>query len=488
MIIYLVKSTVLLGLLYGLYKLLLENEKIHYINRFFLLFALVFGLTAPLITFEVTPEQSIAGLKMQQMERVVNGPAEAVSKSVESAIVSKPAASAKTEVTPATAKESGWSVSTTDILLGIYGLITFVLFIRFMGGLLEIRQKIKAGSHLKSGSATLVLLNESITPQSFFNFIFLEKEAFEKGEIEPEILDHEQIHVRQLHSLDVLVIEFLKVIFWFNPFMYLYKHAIQLNHEFIADESVVSKASSASNYQEMLIKACAGNKPMSTTSSIGYPKVKRRLKMMFRPHSLLRSGSKLGLAIPVILLAMLTFCTNKEQAFPQKIGGSSDSMYTNVDLYLNPPKSDKLNIEKRGTGIRYDSEGNLFTGTQEFRYVKNERLIIESVFVDGVLKSNTVYHKDGSLKAKYEFGYIDENFKTTKQYNEDGLLIEEWLSPAKTDSLGSIKQWHSNGQLKFEMTFKEGMKYHGLMTSYDKQGNIITRERYEDNELVETIK
>ncbi len=97
MIIYLIKSTLLLGILFGVYKLLLENEKIHRFNRFFLLFVLTFGLWAPLISFGIHPGQSIAGFKMQQMEQVVNAPAEAVSKSVESVISAKPAASAKTE-------------------------------------------------------------------------------------------------------------------------------------------------------------------------------------------------------------------------------------------------------------------------------------------------------------------------------------------------------------------------------------------------------
>ncbi|MDX1586813.1 MAG: hypothetical protein R3222_08715, partial [Balneolaceae bacterium] len=129
MIIYLVKSFLLLGVLFGLYKLLLENEKTHRFNRFFLLFALFFGLTAPLISFEVQPEQSIAGIKMQQIERVGNAPAEAVSRSVESVINSEPVATATSQITPDTTTETGWAVNTTHILLGLYGLITFFLLI-----------------------------------------------------------------------------------------------------------------------------------------------------------------------------------------------------------------------------------------------------------------------------------------------------------------------------------------------------------------------
>ncbi|MCH2450172.1 MAG: hypothetical protein MK198_08495 [Gracilimonas sp.] len=254
MIIYLVKSALLLGLLFGVYKLLLENEKMHRFNRFFLLFALVFGLTAPLISFEVSPERSIAGVKMQQMERVVNAPAEAVSRSVEPLIIPKQETAlpmADTEITPVTAEEPRWSISTLDVLLGIYGAITLFLLVRFAAGLIEIRNKVKVGTHKELDHATLVLLDEPITPQSFLGYIFLEKKQFESGGIEPEILDHEITHIRQLHSLDVLFAESLKVIFWFNPLMYLYKHAIQLNHEFLADESVVN-----SGHLLVIIKRC----------------------------------------------------------------------------------------------------------------------------------------------------------------------------------------------------------------------------------------
>ena len=124
MIIYLVKSTLLLGLLIGIYKLLFENEKMHRFNRFFLLFALSFGLTAPLISFEIYPEQSIAGVEMQQMERVVNAPSEAVSNSVEPLIIPGREAVPKAETTLDTSKGTGWSISALDILIGLYVLST----------------------------------------------------------------------------------------------------------------------------------------------------------------------------------------------------------------------------------------------------------------------------------------------------------------------------------------------------------------------------
>lgn len=246
MILYLVKSTILLLLLFGLYKLLLENEKMHRFNRFFLLFALAFGLTAPLISFDLNSKSSLAGINMEHMERVVNAPAEAVSRTVEPLILPKETTFTTPDISTVASAEPSWTISTLDVIIGIYGIVILFLLVRFFLGLFEIRSKVKSGNLRETDQATLVLLNEPITPQSFFWFIFFDKEQFESGKIEREILQHELIHVRQLHSFDVLVIEFLKVIFWFNPLMYMFKHAIQLNHEFLADDIVVAYGDSLS--------------------------------------------------------------------------------------------------------------------------------------------------------------------------------------------------------------------------------------------------
>jgi antitoxin component YwqK of YwqJK toxin-antitoxin module len=110
------------------------------------------------------------------------------------------------------------------------------------------------------------------------------------------------------------------------------------------------------------------------------------------------------------------------------------------------------------------------------------------VYEEGVLKSTTAYHKDGSLKSKYEYDFIGGQFRTIKQFNEDSMLVEEWISPTDNKPLGTIKQWHENGQLKYEAYFTGNIKFQGLMTLYDEQGNILEQERYEDGEIIEKIK
>jgi len=493
MIIYLVKSTLLLGLLFLLYKLFLENEKMHRFNRFFLLFALVFGITAPLISFEIQPERSIAGIQMQQMERVVNAPAEAVSRSVEPLITPKQDVLSKSEITTVTPESgSSWSVGMADIFIGIYGLITLFLLARFVVGLIEIRNKVKAGTHKELDHATLVLLDEPITPQSFLNYIFLEKQQFESGDVEPEILNHELTHVRQFHSLDVFMAELLKVIFWFNPLMYLYKHAIQLNHEFLADEAVVSSGSSITGYQELLIRVSAGNTSLKTTSSINFAITKKRLRMMGKSISKIKVGAIWLFLLPVSVALIIIFSAQTDN-YPQTISMQEiwDSMpqttYQEPELHYDGNRSKELGIPLN-LGAQFNSSGELFTGTQKVYYVENDSLWQEHFYEDGIITGSVIYTDGDSIRQVH--GIFEDRLEMGKEMYINGMLKYMDVRPHESkDGLGHLRMWHrSNGELAFEAFYKGDKEYQGLMTEYDEDGSIIMQERYEAGELIEKIK
>ncbi|MCG8371880.1 MAG: hypothetical protein MI700_00010 [Balneolales bacterium] len=282
MILYLVKSTVLLALLFGLYKLLLENEKMHHFNRFYLLFALATGLTAPLIQYELAPNATIAGIELDKIDQMVEAPSEYVARSIEPIITAAPSP-AETSDNQA-ASVSNKNFPTGVVLIIIYLSVTMMLFLRFGYGLFEIFASLRKGEKQPTKGAILVLLEESITPQSFLRWIFLNKEDYESGKIGEEILEHERAHIQQLHSLDVIFTEIVKTIFWFNPFMYGYKHAVLLNHEFLADEHVVTKISPKEQYKKKLLEFATSKTRNVLSNNFNYSTPKKRILMLFRTH------------------------------------------------------------------------------------------------------------------------------------------------------------------------------------------------------------
>jgi len=282
MILYLVKSTLLLALLLGLYKLLLENEKMHQFKRFYLIFALLIGLTAPMIKYELAPNTTIVGVELDKVDQIVEVPSEYIASSIEPIIM--PYKAPPEIVNDQFVSESKSSFPTGIVLLTIYLSVAMLLLIRFGYGLYQIFYSVRRGKLISLDSTTLVLLEESITPQSFLKWIFLNREDYESGKIEQDILEHERAHIRQLHSLDVIFTEILKTIFWFNPFMYGYKHAVLLNHEFLADEHVVSNVSPKEQYQKKLLEFASSQTQNMLSNNFNYSTPKRRILMLFRTH------------------------------------------------------------------------------------------------------------------------------------------------------------------------------------------------------------
>lgn len=272
MIDFILKSTLCLGVLYAVYVFLLEKEKMHRFNRFFLLSSLVFSLAIPFVTFEIIVE-SVAVVSQEAMPLLP---------------VSSVVVEAKTDYLPIAL----WS---------LYGVVTTALSVRFILNLIKIRQKIKTNPTESIQSSTLVLLDEAVLPHTFLDYVFINKEDYEKRKIEDELYAHELTHARQKHTLDILFIEILKTLFWFNPMFVLYKKAIQLNHEFLADENVVSSYNNVPFYQNLLLEKASWNSNFYLASNLNFLVTKKRLIMMTKTAS-----ARIILLKKIALLPLLT--------------------------------------------------------------------------------------------------------------------------------------------------------------------------------------
>src|SRR5690606_16202849 len=105
----------------------------------------------------------------------------------------------------------------------IYGLGVLFFGVKFFRNLFSLIQKIRTNPKYRNSGFINVLLSETVIPHTFFSYIFLNKKQFEHDEIPPEVLLHEQTHALQKHSLDVIFVELLQIVFWFNPLFYFIK-------------------------------------------------------------------------------------------------------------------------------------------------------------------------------------------------------------------------------------------------------------------------
>ncbi len=285
MIEYLIKSGFILIILLVVYHLWLEKEKMHRFNRFFLLGSVLFSLTAPLITVELPPA-AFGAIELPALNAAVSKPIVGI-------------------ITPVQAGPESQPVDYTIFLL-IYAVVAATLLSRFTLNLVAILSTAARNTKRKTEMGTIVLLKEKVVPHSFLQYTFLNEKEYLQNKVEVEVLTHEFAHISQKHSIDLLLVETLKAIFWFNPVFSLYKKAIQLNHEFLADEAVISSAFDVSAYQHLLLEK-AGLHTVELASNLNYSITKLRFQMMKKQTSKTRKMIKGLSLVPVAAILLLVF-------------------------------------------------------------------------------------------------------------------------------------------------------------------------------------
>ncbi len=277
---FIIKSTITLFVLLAVYYLFLEREKIHVFNRFYLLFSLVFSMILPFITIEVIQEIAQPIVNPGNIQ-ILQG----------SAVI---------------LEETNYlSIG----LWSLYGLVTLILAIRFISNINKISSKMKSNTPIDYKNAKLILVAEKTLPHTFLNTIFINETEYKNRQIEAELYTHELTHVAQKHTLDILFIELLKTVFWFNPVFIFYKKAIQLNHEFLADEKVVTSYNNVPFYQSLLLSKANENQTFYLASNLNYLITKKRLLMMTKTTSKTEALLKKVILMPIVATLLFLLCT-----------------------------------------------------------------------------------------------------------------------------------------------------------------------------------
>ncbi|HAX93476.1 MAG TPA: hypothetical protein DCY25_05945, partial [Bacteroidales bacterium] len=281
---WILKSSLSLIILFGLYWFLLRKEKLFIFNRYFLVLSVVFSLIVPLISipvnFQVTP----------QLKDVVTVPGNLIP-----AVSSVHNDQQYTEMKPS-------EINITAILFSIYisGVILFLF--RLLRNIYIMVYKIKSSEKISNKGFRIVLTNDKTGPCCFFRNIFLNRDDYFAGRIDKALLDHEKEHARQSHTIDIILIELLKTVYWFNPVYILYDRAIRINHEYLADNGVIRDKSDIKSYADKLLDFITCKNNLSLTSGSNQSFTRMRLTMMMKPRS---KGAKIGTRITMTLCTVL---------------------------------------------------------------------------------------------------------------------------------------------------------------------------------------
>ncbi len=280
--IYLLKSAACLLLFFAFYKAFLEHTSIHNFKRYYLLGSLSASFLIPLITFTTYIEPSAVVPIYSEVNQ------QQVFFEVEETINYLPL-----------------------VLWGIYILGILFFSLKFCRNLFGLAQKINRNPIYRNNPFINVLLRETVIPHTFFNYIFLNKMKFENDEIPTEVMLHEQTHALQKHSADILFIEILQIVFWFNPLLYFIKRSIKLNHEFLADQAVLKAGSETSEYQKILLAFSSNAFSPTLANSINYSSIKKRFTVMKTHTSKRAIWLRSLLILPLLSVLIYGFSSQK---------------------------------------------------------------------------------------------------------------------------------------------------------------------------------
>ncbi|HCV82080.1 M56 family metallopeptidase [Zunongwangia profunda] len=289
MLQYCVQVIVFQFLFWLVYEIILKRTTFFAYNRWYLLLSFSLSLILPLLKFDlfydvVSPERLSAFRAQKILD--ITAP-EIKSEASRNSIISKQIFIDWWEVTY------------------VIGVVISAIFLSLK--LFKLKSLFTQNLKSTEGQFRIIELPQTKTAFTFFKTIFLGNEL--SASERDQILEHEKVHAKQLHSLDLLFFEVFKVIFWFNPLVYVYQSKIAMIHEYLADNESVKKTSK-SNYFQHLLNANFGSEDLIFSSHfLNNSSLKKRIKMIQKKQS--RSLAKLQYLIAIPLtFAMLVFVAN----------------------------------------------------------------------------------------------------------------------------------------------------------------------------------
>lgn len=288
MITYLLESTFIWLVFLAFYQLFLQKETFFKVNRLYLLLALLAGLVLPLINIPLSTNafESFSTVSLEELIVGENTPVSLGSESLQT------------------------SVNWMSILFWVIYSTGSVIFVRtLILNLKSIRSIYVKGVKSRNKNFIEINMNDDWNPFSFFKWMFIPG-AIKQSPDYPIIREHEIAHIRQWHSLDILFLEVIRIVFWFNPLLNGYKKAIVQNHEYLADESILRNMDRY-RYGNLLLSFNTVHPALFLGNRLNNSIIKNRITMMYKNRSKRNKHWKYFLLVPVFSLLFFFFsCEN----------------------------------------------------------------------------------------------------------------------------------------------------------------------------------
>ena len=402
--IYLIKSSGLIALFYLAYHFMLRKETFFTSNRWFLLLGLFTSVLLPLVVFT----------------KII-----------------------WVEPTPLNYDWSSLPITTTVnedhteeyIYLGLavlYCMGALFLLTKFGFDFYSLQKVFKGKIIKRQADFKFIDLQDNLAPFSFFNTIVYNSSLYSSSELE-NILEHEKVHSEQNHTVDVLLSRLFCILFWFNPFIWLYKKAILQNLEFIADSEATKKISDKKAYQFTLLKITTHPNCVAITNHFYQSLIKKRIVMLNKNQSKKSNSWKYTLVLPALVAFVSLFQIEtiaQEKKSEQIITGPSKTNENSVDVYKINKNTTDEELKEKSSNLK-ENYAIIVTFSGIKRNSKNELTAIKVDLKKGKeiaqkmeIKGTQAINEFGIIVSKNDNGMLTVNFGSQETIsNQKSILI-----------------------------------------------------------------
>ena len=370
-LIYDLKVAVCIVVFYMFYRLLLSKETFHRVNRIVLLSTAVLSFILPLCV--ITMHETVV---VQRIPQVVVG-------DIEASVLAEPVS---------TIPLWQW----TAVLLYIVGAVLMLCKTFWSIGKVVLLIRRSEQHPLTDGVIVCVTGNTALTPFSWMHYIVMNRSDYDLQDA--AILAHERGHIRMHHSYDVVLVDILTALQWFNPAMWMLRADLRAIHEYEADAAVLSQGINARQYQYLLITKATGIGGYSIANGISHSTLKNRITMMLHKKSQASHLLKLLALLPIVGTAL---ALNAETVTDVVYDKPQKNPVAQPDSTISQPMGlNEVVVIEQAPAVQQDTKTYTIHGVVKDKEKKDA--IVGAVIRVSGSKKGTVTDRNGefSLEAK----------------------------------------------------------------------------------------
>jgi len=441
-LLYILDSSLSLGLLYLLFRIALRNETLFKINRYTLLVIVLSSLIIPVlysplktnnpISIPMSPSRdsgTLIHIDYSGLKETENKKQNYIQQLITWDQLSK----------------------ISQILFYGYLLGCLIAFLILIFGFIRIGSLFTKAQFIKRDKFRLLLVEQEISAFSFGFWVFISKNDYEHHGF--TILTHEEEHIRLRHFYDLIILETVKIIYWFNPAIYWLIRDMKDIHEFQADNYTLSKGIDATQYQLLIIQKGVGSQRFALANSFNQFQIKKRITMMNKQKSSKTTVWKMAAFLPLFALLLMAFGRNVPN--PQALNSIVEKSEQKLNEGILPQVKESKVIDNHLSsveGINYTADDKIVLDTHSSKILlyKNAQVSYKNVkisadFIELDRKENILFAKGNSLFKKedkeikaYEIKYNLTNGKTAIKDKKNGKNIELSQNLPQIEEVNSI--------------------------------------------------